>query len=75
MHAKAKHVHACELNPDSVKAFNLNLKTNKVEERCTVYLGDNRIVCPKNVANKVNLGLIPSSELSWETACNALNNL
>lgn len=29
-------------------------------------------VCPSNIADRVNLGLIPSSELSWPTACNAL---
>lgn len=29
-------------------------------------------VCPKGVANRVNLGLIPTSRLSWEIACAAL---
>ena len=29
-------------------------------------------ICPKNCADRVNLGLIPSSELSWKTACEAL---
>lgn len=28
--------------------------------------------CPKRVADRVNLGLIPSSEGSWEVACAAL---
>lgn len=28
--------------------------------------------CPENVADRVNLGLIPSSESSWKTACHAL---
>ena len=74
IHARAKHVHACEINPDSVEALKSNLKSNGVEERCTVYLGDNRNTCPKDVADRVNLGLIPSSELSWETACQALKS-
>ena len=74
IHAKAKHVHACELNPDSIEALKINLKENHVQDRCTVYFGDNKVVCPKNVADRVNLGLIPSSELSWETACHALRN-
>ena len=30
-------------------------------------------VCPKNIADRVNLGLIPTSSLSWATACHALN--
>lgn len=30
-------------------------------------------MAPKNVADRVNLGLIPTSSLSWQTACEALN--
>lgn len=74
IHAKAKHVHACEMNPASVEALKGNLKSNKVEDRCTIYFGDNRTTAPTNVADRVNLGLIPSSELSWETACRALKD-
>lgn len=74
IHAKAKFVHACEINPDSVEALRLNLKSNGVEDRCQVYLGDNRTTCPTDIADRVNLGLIPSSELSWETACLALKS-
>ena len=32
-------------------------------------------VCPKEVADRVNLGLIPSSEPGWRTACMALKSL
>lgn len=74
IHAKARYVHACEMNPDSVEALKLNLKSNGVDDRCTVHFGDNRTTAPSNVADRVNLGLIPSSELSWETACLALKN-
>ena len=31
-------------------------------------------VCPRGIADRVNLGLIPSSEAGWETACAALRN-
>ncbi|KAL0267197.1 UNVERIFIED_CONTAM: hypothetical protein PYX00_009542 [Menopon gallinae] len=72
VHAKAEVVHACEWNPDAVAALRRNLKLNNVEDRCCVYEGDNREVCPKGVADRVNLGLIPSSEISWRTACEAL---
>jgi len=47
-------------------------QVNHVEDRCTVYPGDNRIVCPRNVADRVNLGLLPSAEMSYKTACLAL---
>lgn len=74
IHAKAKHVHACEINPHSIEALRTNLEGNKVQERCTIYFGDNRLTCPSDIADRVNLGLIPSSELSWETACKALRS-
>ncbi|KAL5182403.1 tRNA wybutosine-synthesizing protein 2/3/4 [Glycine soja] len=38
-----------------------------------VYALDNRITAPKSVADRVCLGLIPSSELSWVTAVRALS--
>ena len=31
-------------------------------------------VCPKNIADRVNLGLIPSSEQGWKTGCAALKS-
>jgi len=74
IHARAKYLHACEINPDSVQALNNNLKLNGVADRCSVYEGDNRVTCPSNIADRVNLGLIPTSESSWETACRALKD-
>lgn len=67
-----KHLHACEWNPDAVEALQKNLKLNGVHDRCTVHVGDNRLVCPKGVADRVNLGLIPSSREGWLVACAAL---
>ena len=73
IHAKANHVFACEWNPASVKALKQNLQLNNIpESRYTIIQGDNRLHCPKNVADRVNLGLIPSSESSYEAAINAL---
>ena len=43
-----------------------------MEDRCTVYEGDNRIVCPQGIADRVNLGLLPTAEMSYKTACLAL---
>ncbi|XP_023323390.1 tRNA wybutosine-synthesizing protein 2 homolog isoform X2 [Eurytemora carolleeae] len=74
VHANAKHVYACEWNRSSVEALKLNLKDAGVEEKCTVLLGDNREVCPEGVADRVNLGLIPSSSISWKVAVNALKS-
>ncbi|GFT50337.1 tRNA wybutosine-synthesizing protein 2 homolog [Nephila pilipes] len=72
IHAKASFVHACEWNPYAVEALSKNLTLNKVKDQCIIHYGDNREVCPQKVADRVNLGLIPSSERGWETACKAL---
>lgn len=73
IHAQADHVYACEWNPEAVKALKMNLKQNHVQDKCTVLQGDNRTMAPKNVADHVNLGLIPSSSISYQVACQALN--
>ena len=75
IHAKAKHVFACEWNPSAIKALKRNLYLNRVDDsQYTVLEGDNRIVAPTNVADRVNLGLIPSAAKSYKTAVNALRD-
>ena len=39
---RAEHVHACEINPESIVALEKGLDRNSVRERCTIYPGDNR---------------------------------
>ncbi|KAF1887173.1 hypothetical protein Lal_00040770 [Lupinus albus] len=70
--AQAKLVYACEWNPHALEALQHNLQANSVADRCIILGGDNRIMAPKNVADRVCLGLIPSSESSWVTAVRAL---
>ncbi|KAK0148926.1 tRNA wybutosine-synthesizing protein 2 [Merluccius polli] len=70
VHAGASHVHACEWNPDAVTALRRNLLENNVDDRCTIHHRDNRTLC--NLADRVNLGLIPSSEEGWPIACRLL---
>ncbi|EDV29565.1 uncharacterized protein TRIADDRAFT_18638, partial [Trichoplax adhaerens] len=72
IHAKAKFVHACEWNPHAVEALEKSLILNKVREKCTVYFGDNRQHAPKFIADRVNLGLLPTSRPGWHIACAAL---
>ncbi|KAL4631610.1 hypothetical protein GN956_G15596 [Arapaima gigas] len=72
VHSGAAHVHACEWNPHAVEALRRNLQLNRVSERCTVHQGDNRQVQLRDVADRVNLGLIPSSEEGWPVACRLL---
>lgn len=72
--AKAKLVYACEWNPHAVEALRRNLEANLVADRCVLLEGDNRITAPKGVADRVCLGLIPTSEGSWVTAVRALRD-
>ncbi|ONM57712.1 tRNA wybutosine-synthesizing protein 2/3/4 [Zea mays] len=70
--ANAKLVYACEWNPHALEALRRNVSDNRVEDRCIILEGDNRVTAPKSVADRVCLGLLPSSECSWATAVEAL---
>ncbi|XP_006818664.1 tRNA wybutosine-synthesizing protein 2 homolog [Saccoglossus kowalevskii] len=72
VHAGASLVHACEWNLNAVEALRKSLVLNGVQDKCIIHIGNNREVCPTGVADRVNLGLIPSSEEGWPTACKAL---
>ncbi len=68
-------VHACEWNPEAVKALRWGLDANGVEGRCTIHEGDNRITTESlaGVADRVFLGLLPSSEGGLEVALGVLS--
>nr|XP_044599689.1 tRNA wybutosine-synthesizing protein 2 homolog [Equus asinus] len=72
VHAGAAFVHACEWNPHAVVALRNNLEINRVAHRCQIHFGDNRKLKLANIADRVNLGLIPSSEEGWPIACQVL---
>ncbi|KAK2974827.1 hypothetical protein RJ640_005611 [Escallonia rubra] len=70
--ANAKLVYACEWNSHAVEALQRNLHANSVADHCIILEGDNRVTAPKGVADRVCLGLLPTSEGSWVTAVRAL---
>uniref|UniRef100_A0A8D0CB45 tRNA wybutosine-synthesizing protein 2 homolog n=1 Tax=Salvator merianae TaxID=96440 RepID=A0A8D0CB45_SALMN len=72
VHAGAAFVHACECNPHAVEALQKNLELNGVQDQCLIHQGDNRKLELTNVADRVNLGLIPTSEEGWAVACQVL---
>ncbi|XP_054851718.1 tRNA wybutosine-synthesizing protein 2 homolog [Eublepharis macularius] len=72
VHAGAAFVHACEWNPHAVEALHQNLQLNGVQHRCRIHQGDNEKLELQDVANRVNLGLIPTSEEGWPVACRVL---
>lgn len=74
IHAKAKHLYACEWNPDAIEALKKNLTLNKVDtRRYTVIEGDNKSNRPTNVAQRVILGILPSCMDWMETAFDCIN--
>lgn len=71
---KAMHVHACEINPKSIESLERGLIRNNVREKCTIYEGDNKETMRdlRGIADRVILGLIPSSLNSWGNAIKCL---
>ena len=74
VHANVGHVHACEINPNSIHALEWSAKKNIVHSRLTVHPGDNQVTLRelKGTADRVLLGYLPSSEPSWEPAIQSL---
>ncbi|NXD03908.1 TYW2 protein, partial [Certhia familiaris] len=72
VHAGAAFVHACEWNSHAVEALHRTLVLNGVRDRCHIHSGDSRQLQLRDVADRVNLGLIPSSEQGWPVACRVL---
>ena len=74
VHGKAAHVHACELNTESIKALKWAAEKNGVSHSITIYEGDNQSTLPtlRGIADRVLLGLLPSSEATWKPAISAL---
>ncbi|NWV73908.1 TYW2 protein, partial [Dasyornis broadbenti] len=72
VHAGAAFVHACEWNSHAVEALRRTLVLNGVQDRCHIHAGDSRQLQLRDVADRVNLGLIPSSEEGWPVACRVL---
>lgn len=74
--SQAKHVYSCEWNINAINALKYNLKNNKVEDRCTIYEGDNRITSGDlfDTADRVLLGLLPTAEKSFDIALNCLKD-
>jgi len=73
-HSKAAHVHACEWGSDALEALRVNLEVNGVSERCTIHAGDNRTENDQinGVADRVLLGLLPSSSQGYKSALRAM---
>ena len=76
IHSHAIHVHACEMNPASIKGLQKGAEANNVSDRLTVHEGDNQVSLTRlvGIADRCHLGLLPSSEPVWELALKALKS-
>jgi tRNA G37 N-methylase Trm5 len=72
--SNAQHVYACEINPNSIQALENGAKLNKVSERLTILEGDNLSTMKQvyYLADRVHLGILPSSETVWLSAISCL---
>ena len=69
--------HCCEWAPAAVAALRRNLAANGVaESRYAIHVGDSSAVAPAlgRVADRVSLGLTPSSRRGWRAACAVLKD-
>ena len=71
MHSKAKYLYACEWNEVAAQWLKENLGSNKIPDSRYVILTG---FAPKNVAQRINLGLIHDCRKYWKTACEALSS-
>ena len=72
--SKAKHVYAIEINPNSIKWLKAAAGKNNVEKHLTILRGDNSEIMQDlhNVADRVHLGILPSSKSAWKNAARCL---
>jgi tRNA wybutosine-synthesizing protein 3 len=70
----AEHLHACDINPEAAAWLLEGARCNGVEDRLSQHVGDNRDTLPglQGTADRVVLGLLPSSEHAWEDAVRCL---
>jgi tRNA wybutosine-synthesizing protein 3 len=78
VHSKCNHIHSCEWNKEASDSLNHNLVKNNVKDRCSVYIGDNKITIPSSSVignmDRVFLGLLPSSKEGWPLALLSLKD-
>ena len=74
LRSRAKHIHACEINPDSITGLKWAQETNGLNKQITIHQGDNQETLPKlyGQADRCHLGLLPSSEAVWNHALGCL---
>ena len=72
--SNAKYVYACEINPNSIMALTRGAELNQVLDRLTIVEGNNQETLQSltGIADRVHLGILPSSQNTWELAIDCL---
>lgn len=68
------HVTAIEINPIAFQFLQKNIEANKVQDRYTAILGDNRTHTPTNCFNRVLMGGFNSDDTQFKNAVLAINH-
>ena len=78
VYSGCKHVYSCEWNEEASDSLIQNLSLNKVEDKCSVYVGDNNItITDSKLIGKIDrvfLGLLPSSKGGWKLGLSSLKS-
>ena len=74
--SNAKHVYACEMNPNSIIALRRGAELNRVLDRLTIVEGNNQETLQSltGIADRLHLGILPSSQSTWKLAINCLKS-
>ena len=74
VYSKPRKIFSCEINPVAYKYLCKNIVLNHVTSIVNPLFGDNRIIAPKNVAERVVMGYFEDTEKFLPTAFDCLKN-
>ncbi|MBN2603692.1 MAG: class I SAM-dependent methyltransferase family protein [Candidatus Thermoplasmatota archaeon] len=74
VYSNPKRIYACEINPFAYKFLCENILLNDVSDIVRPILGDNRVVAPNNVADRIIMGYWDDTQLFLKTAFSCLKN-
>ena len=74
IYSKPRKIFSCEINPVAYEYLCKNIVLNHVTSIVNPLFGDNRIIAPKNVAERVVMGYFEDTEKFLPTAFDCLKN-
>jgi tRNA wybutosine-synthesizing protein 2 len=74
VYSKPKKIYACEINPVAFRYLKANVVLNQVTDIVEPLFGDNRMIAPKDCANRVVLGYLKESKIFLPVVLAAFKN-